>query len=270
MQAQIKQGRDAHADSKIRIVGVSKSYAQGGAQLRVLDQVSLSAYDGEFVSIIGPSGCGKSTLLNIVAGLEAPTSGSVHIEGVEETNRLGAVGYMQQKDLLLPWRRVFDNAILGLEVRGEPKSRTRERAMALIQQFGLAGFENEYPSALSGGMRQRVSFLRTVLADQQVFLLDEPFGALDALNRSQMHEWLQSQWERFRKTVILVTHDVDEAIFLSDRVFVMSERPGTLKRMETVPFSRPRTLDILTTPAFVDLKADLLRSIRGVASEVPR
>lgn len=249
-------------EQKVRVDGVSKAFLRNGSPLWVLDDVDLHASEGEFVSIIGPSGCGKSTLFNIIAGLDEPSTGTIYVDGIRADNRLGSVGYMQQKDLLLPWKNVVDNAILGMELRGVSRSEARARAMEFMGPFGLEGFEKEYPFALSGGMRQRASFLRTVLADSEVFLLDEPFGALDALNRAQIHAWLLGLWENLRKTILLVTHDVDEAIFLADRVYVMSERPGRMKLVQQVDLPRPRTLEMLTQPAFVSLKATLLRSIR--------
>ena len=246
--------------------GVSKSHARNGKPLPVLDGVEFFALDGEFVSIVGPSGCGKSTLLNIIAGLDEPSSGVIYLNGERAEQRLGAVGYMQQKDLLFPWRTVVDNAIIGLELRGVSRSASRARALDLMEQFGLAGFENVFPYTLSGGMRQRVSFLRTVLADQEIFLLDEPLSALDALNRTQIQEWVQQTWLSLNKTIVLVTHDVDEAIFLSDRVYVMTARPGRMKLALRVNLPRPRTLDMLTESSFVSLKATLLDSIRGESS----
>jgi ABC-type nitrate/sulfonate/bicarbonate transport system ATPase subunit len=230
--------------------------------LHVLDGVDFYADDGELVSIIGPSGCGKSTLLNIIAGLDEPTAGAIYLNGQRADRRLGAVGYMQQKDLLLPWRNVMDNVVLGLELRGVSRAEARARAAELMERFGLKGFEREYPFALSGGMRQRAAFLRTALADQEVFLLDEPFGALDALTRSQLHQWLLGLWESLRKTIVLVTHDVDEAIFLSDRVYVMTARPGKVKLVRKVELPRPRALDVVTSAPFVALKAELLASLR--------
>ena len=241
---------------------VSKELVQNGQPLSVLVDVDFQAANGELVSIIGPSGCGKSTLLNIISGLDEPTTGAIYLDGRRTEQRLGVVGYMQQKDLLLPWRNVIDNAILGLELQGSSRREARVRALELMDQFGLKGFEKEYPHALSGGMRQRASFLRTVLADQQVFLLDEPFGALDALNRAEIHEWVLGLWESLNKTIVLVTHDVDEAIFLSDRVYVMTARPGRMKTVERVDLPRPRTLDMVTLGPFVSLKARLLASIR--------
>ncbi|MCI0441466.1 MAG: ABC transporter ATP-binding protein [Chloroflexi bacterium] len=246
---------------KIQVEGVSKAFSQNGRTLAALEGVDLRAADGEFVSIIGPSGCGKSTLLNIIAGLDEPDSGSILLNGRQAEKRLGVVGYMQQKDLLLPWRKVIDNVVLGLELRGVGRREARKRAGELMERFGLKGFESEYPSALSGGMRQRAAFLRTVLAGQEVVLLDEPFGSLDALNRSLMHEWLQDTWQQLKRTIVLVTHDVDEAIFLSDRVYVMTARPGRIKLEEEVRLSRPRGPEVVTHPDFVALKARLLASI---------
>ena len=256
-------------EPKIRVQGVSKAFERDGRPLHVLDGVDFHARDGELVSIIGPSGCGKSTLLNIIAGLDEPSAGEIFMNGVRATNRLGAVGYMQQKDLLLPWRRIIDNATLGLELQGVSRNVARDRAAELMDQFGLAGFEREYPFALSGGMRQRASFLRTVLADQEVFLLDEPFGSLDALTRSQIQEWLLGLWESLGKTIVLVTHDVDEALFLSDRIYVMTPRPGRMKLVEQLDLPRPRVLDMVTSERFVSVKARLLASVRNGARPAP-
>ena len=255
---------------KIRLEGVVKRREYDGVPLTVLDGVEFFARDGEFVSIVGPSGCGKSTLLNIIAGLDEPDTGAIHLEGISAGDRLGQVGYMQQKDLLFPWRNVVDNALLGLELKGVPKRKSRRQALELMESFGLSGFESAYPHALSGGMRQRVSFLRTVLADQQIFLLDEPLSALDALNRAQIQEWMQHTWLSLRKTVVLVTHDVDEAIFLSDRVYVMTALPGRMKLVFDVDLPRPRSLDVLTDPVFVAMKARLLRAIRGASGRAER
>jgi ABC-type nitrate/sulfonate/bicarbonate transport system ATPase subunit len=224
--------------------------------------VNLYAQAGEFVSLIGPSGCGKSTLLNIIAGLEQPSSGTLYLNGHRAEQRLGTVGYMQQKDLLLPWRNVLDNVILGLELRGMARRLARARALALMEQFGLKGFETAYPYTLSGGMRQRAAFLRTILPEQEVYLLDEPFGALDALNRAQIHAWLLGLWETLHKTIVLVTHDVDEAIFLSDRMYVMTARPGRVQLVQVIDLPRPRRLEMVTSASFVALKAQLLSALR--------
>lgn len=246
-----------------------KSFSVGGRREPVLAGVDLAVEPGEFVSIIGPSGCGKSTLLNIVAGLAQPDSGSVSLragDGGQDKEslgeRLGRVGYMQQKDLLLPWRTVLDNAILGLELRGIPKRQARKQALELTESFGLKGFEDQYPFALSGGMRQRTAFLRTMLLGQEMVLLDEPFGALDALTRIQMQEWLLTLWDTMNSTIILITHDVDEAIMVSDRVYVLTSRPGKVKMVLDVDLPRPRNFESVTSPEFTSLKAKLLAALR--------
>ncbi len=260
-------GHRASREPIIRIEGLTKDFMQDGQTLAVLHDVDFHALDGEFVSILGPSGCGKSTLLNIVAGLDDPSSGMLRLRDIPTDQRLGRVGHMHQKDLLLPWRSVIDNVILGLEFRGVARPDAKRRASKMLETFGLRGFAQEYPHALSGGMRQRASFLRTVLADQGVFLLDEPFGALDALNRGQMQEWLLALWESMDKTIVLVTHDVDEAVFLSDRVYVMTARPGSMKLVQPIDLPRPRTMEMLTSAKFVAYKAQLLTSIREEQAE---
>jgi len=247
---------------KIQVDSVRKSYVIDGERQEVLAGVDLTVNEGEFVSIIGPSGCGKSTLLNIIAGLDQPDSGLVSLSGLTD-KRLGETGYMQQKDLLLPWRSVLDNTILGLELRGVPRKQAREQALQYTEEFGLKGFEHQYPYALSGGMRQRAAFLRTMLMDQDVILLDEPFGALDALTRIQMQEWLLKLWESLNKTIVLVTHDVDEALLLSDQVYLMTARPGQAALALDVPLPRPRHYDMVTEPDFSALKARLMDPLRS-------
>jgi ABC-type nitrate/sulfonate/bicarbonate transport system ATPase subunit len=246
---------------RIRLEGVSKGYPMDGGWLPVLDDVSITVGDGELVSIIGPSGCGKSTLLGIVAGLEEPDRGSVIFDGAPATQRLGRGGYMHQKDLLLPWRTVLDNTVLGLEVQGVPRRVARERARAMLADFGLDGFGDAYPAALSGGMRQRAAFLRTALADQPVLLLDEPFGALDALTRASLQVWLLRMWERLDKTVLLITHDVDEALLLSDRVYALTPRPGHVQSVVPVALPRPRAYDTTGEPEFSRLKRTLIETL---------
>jgi ABC-type nitrate/sulfonate/bicarbonate transport system ATPase subunit len=245
----------------LEVRGLTRSFAGPGGPTRALDGLDLVAAPGEFVTIIGPSGCGKSTLFNLVAGLDEPDGGRITLDG-ETGPRLGRVAYMPQKDLLLPWRTVLDNVILPLEVRGVPRAEARRRASALFPQFGLAGFERAYPATLSGGMRSRAAFLRTTLAGGALLLLDEPFGALDALTRGRMQEWLLGVWERERRTTLFITHDVDEAIFLADRLYVMSPRPGRIAYTTTVPLPRPRMPEMLTAPPFVALKATLLATLR--------
>jgi ABC-type nitrate/sulfonate/bicarbonate transport system ATPase subunit len=253
---------EGNGRAHLQLERVSKSFQRDEETIPVLEEVSLSLLPGEFVSVIGPSGCGKSTLLNIIAGLEEPSDGTVLLSGDPLTPRLGHVGYMHQKDLLMPWRTVLDNAILGLEIRGVDRLEARRQALNLVEQFGLTGFENQFPFALSGGMRQRVAFLRTVLAEQDLILLDEPFGALDALTRSQMQEWLLNLWDGTEKSIVLVTHDVDEALFLSDRVYVLTARPGRVKSVLMTSLPRPRSYELLTQASFISLKTELLASLR--------
>ncbi len=250
----------AVATSAVSVTSLSKAYTLEGAPLHVLEDVSFEVDQGEFVSFVGPSGSGKSTLLNIIAGLDEPDAGTVHVPGLPR--RLGHVSYMPQKDVLLPWRSALDNAVLGLEVQGMPRREAREQARDLFAVAGLSGFEDSYPSVLSGGMRQRVAFLRTVLAGGSVMLLDEPFGALDALTRSEMHAWLLSLWEKLRSTVVLVTHDVEEALLLSDTVYVLSPRPGRVRHTLHVPLPRPRGMELADSEGFVHARANLLRVVR--------
>ena len=252
---------------KIRAEAVRKSFPIGGKLEEVLSGVDLTVDSGEFVSIIGPSGCGKSTFLNIIAGLDLPDSGEVEVTGSDQKNLLGRAGYMQQKDLLLPWRSVLDNAVLGLEIRGVPRSQARKQALELTESFGLAGFEDQYPFALSGGMRQRTAFLRTMLLAQDVVLLDEPFGALDALTRVQMQEWLLDLWASMNKTIVLITHDVEEALLLSDRVYVLTARPGRVDLELDVDLERPRRYEMVTKVSFTRLKAQLLAAVHRRSSQ---
>ena len=219
-----------------------------------VEDISLRIATTRFVSIIGPSGCGKSTLFNIIAGLTRPTAGAVLLDGYEITGMVGFVGYMLQKDLLLPWRTVLDNVILGMELQRIPKPVARQRALPYLNRYGLGGFERRYPAVLSGGMRQRAALLRTLLYDSEMILLDEPFGALDAQTRAHMQQWLLQIWADFQKTVVFVSHDVDEAVYLSDEIFVMSARPGRIKETITVPLGRPRSPAIIHDGKFIDIK----------------
>ena len=266
-QTRFDMASDAGTTSKIRVESLNKSFNVDGHRELVLDDIQLTVGEGEFVSIIGPSGCGKSTLLNIVAGLDSPDSGTVTVEGNQGVSALGRVGYMQQKDLLLPWRTVLDNAILGLELHGMPRREARIRALELTEFFGLKGYESQYPYALSGGMKQRAAFLRTMLMDQEIVLLDEPFGALDALTRVQMQEWLLQLWDSLRKTIVLITHDMDEAILLSDRVYVLTHRPGRVTMVLDVDLPRPRSYEQVTEPSFARLKSRLLEPLREKKSD---
>ena len=224
----------------------------------VLDGVSLDARPGELVSIVGPSGCGKSTLFNALAGLVEPAAGSVLVDGSPAT--ASTFAYMPQKDLLFPWRTVLDNAALGLEVAGLGKRAARERAAPLFEPFGLEGYEKSRPSELSGGMRQRAALLRTVVQDRDVLLLDEPFGALDSLTRTGMQEWLEEVRSRYGWTVLLITHDIREAVFLSDRVVVLGPRPARVRAVVEIDLPRPREL---ASPAAAAREAELLALLRA-------
>lgn len=257
--------------SLLEITDLSASYLEDGQSLLALQDVNLRVDPGEFVCLIGPSGSGKSSLLDVVTGLFRESSGTVAINGrsLQPNQRPGATSYMRQRDLLMPWRTAVENAALALEVHGESKTRARELAAARFEEFGLAGFEQSYPTQLSGGMRQRVAFLRTVLADRDLLLLDEPFGALDALNRVTMQQWLVQMWEHQQQGVVMVTHDVEEAVFLADRVIVLSARPGTVIHEEVISLPRPRTRKMVTEAAFLRHREALLRAL-GLLEEGAR
>lgn len=247
----------------LEINDLSASYKEDGQELLALQHVNLHVNAGEFVCLIGPSGSGKSSLLDIVSGLFAESRGSLKINGksLPPSQRPGATSYMRQRDLLMPWRTAVENAALALEVHGESTVRARQLAADRFEEFGLAGFEDRYPTQLSGGMRQRVAFLRTVLADRDLLMLDEPFGALDALNRASLQQWLVNLWEHQQQSVLMVTHDVDEAVFLADRVVVLSSRPGTVVHEETINLPRPRTRSMVTSPEFLVHRAALLEAL---------
>ena len=248
--------------SSLRIEGVGKSFDD----LEVLRDLELSVEPAEFAAVIGPSGSGKSTLFNLVSGLDRPTSGQVLVEGEPASVESGKVAYMPQKDLLVPWRTVLDNTALGLEAQGVRKRDARARADALFADFGLDGFQKAYPSQLSGGMRQRAALLRTVVLERPVLLLDEPFGALDSLTRTEMQLWLADMWQRHRWTVVLVTHDIREAVLLADTVHVLSPRPATVVERIEVPLPRPRGEADFTAPEFAATERRVLESLRGTTA----
>ena len=227
---------------KLRIDGVSMMFETPAGAFTALADVTLVVPAGRFVSLIGPSGCGKSTIFNVVAGLQEPSAGRVVIDGVDATGTIGRVGYMLQKDLLLPWRTLLDNIILGMEIQGVPLRQARETALPLLRRYGLAGFERAYPHQLSGGMRQRANIIRTLIYEPSVILMDEPFGPLDAQTRLSLQALLVSIWESQRSTVLFVTHDLTEAIALADRVVLMSARPGRIVRADPVEIPRPRDI----------------------------
>ncbi|MBN7760712.1 ABC transporter ATP-binding protein [Nitratireductor aquibiodomus] len=230
----------------ITIDKVSKSYSG----LEALVPTSIDIKPGEFLSIVGPSGCGKSTLLRIIAGLNSPTTGKLLVGGEKVTKAETDLGFVFQSPVLLEWRSVIDNIMLQAEARGLPDAEYRAKARDLLAASGLAGFENAYPHQLSGGMSQRVSVCRALVHDPSLLLMDEPFGALDALTRDQMMVDLQSLWLRSQPTVVFVTHSIQEAVFLSDRIVVMAPRPGRVEAVLDVPLPRRRRLSVRSTPEF--------------------
>ena len=243
----------------VRIDAVAHSFGE----LLALDGLSLKAAPHEVLGIVGPSGCGKSTLLELVAGLHEPGSGRIEVEGrAEGAQRLQRCAYMPQRDLLLPWMTALDNAALALRNRGVRRAAARAQAAPLFERFGLAGFEGSHPNELSGGMRQRVAFLRTLVAGKPVLLLDEPFASLDAITRGEMQSWLGGALAENPRTVIFVTHDVEEALYLSDRVAVLSARPGRVT--ELLETSNPRAADraaAITSPGFVAQRESAMRAL---------
>lgn len=247
----------------VEVRHLAKSYLVGDRVVEALADVSLVAHRGEFASIVGPSGSGKTTLLSIIAGLGRPDHGEVLLDGRPVRGDTGLVSYMPQRDALLPWRTVLGNVLLGVEVDGRPLPPARDEALAMMPEFGLAGFEHHHPHELSGGMRQRAALLRTYLFHRPVMLLDEPFGALDALTRRELQMWLLGAWDRLDATILFVTHDVSEAVLLSDRVYVLGPRPATVLDEVRVTLPRPRTPDMLQSPEFTTLHGRLLASLQA-------
>lgn len=241
----------------VQLEHVAFAFPARQGSVAVLNDFSLRVAPGEFVSLIGPSGCGKSTVFRLVAGLLRPTGGRVCVGGAPVTGPRGQVSLMPQQDLLLPWRTVLENAVLFLEVQGVSRREAHSRAREMVGLFGLAGFEAAYPAQLSGGMRQRVAFMRTALSGKPVLLLDEPFGALDALTRMEMHQWLMEVLARLGTTVLFITHDVEEAVLLSDRVVVMGARGSGLAAERQIDLPRPRGRRLISAPEFVRHKAQL-------------
>ena len=241
---------------------IGHTYRTPGGDVPALDDVTLRLSGESFVCLVGPSGCGKSTLLRILAGLLRPAEGRVLLDGQPLTRAQRRVGIVFQKANLMPWRTVSGNLSLPLELAGIPPAEREERTRAMLELTGLEGFAGAYPGALSGGMAQRVAIGRALIHDPEVLLLDEPFGALDALTREQMSEELLRIWARHRKTVLMVTHSIPEAVLLADRVLVMGPRPGHLVAEVPIPLARPRSLALLHEPEFVALSEQVRRSIR--------
>jgi NitT/TauT family transport system ATP-binding protein len=247
------------ARNVIEISDVSKTYKTRDGDVPSLRPIDFNVRDGEFVVVVGPSGCGKTTLLKMLAGLLPPSSGEIRIDGKAITKPHAGVGIVFQTAMLLPWRSVFDNVMMPVEVKNLPREEYKKRAQALLDMVGLQGFEDKFPWQLSGGMQQRASICRALVHDPKIVLMDEPFGALDAMTRERMNVELQRIQRETSKTVLLITHSIPEAVFLADRILVMSERPGTIAAVYDVPLARPRTLDVLADPVFIELSQTIRR-----------
>ena len=255
--------RNHNGEPVLEARGLGQVYRSGQGDLAALEDVSLQVRGGEFVAIVGPSGCGKSTLLRILGGLLVPTAGAVYLDGRPLTSPQRQVAYVFQNVNLLPWRTVLRNVLLPLEVAGTARAEAMSRAGGVLALVGLDGFADLYPRELSGGMAQRVAIARALVAEPELLLLDEPFGALDALSREQMNLELLRIWRARQVTAVMVTHDLQEAIFLADRVLVMSSRPGQIRAEVKVDLPRPRTLEVMYTEFF----GALSRRVREVIRE---
>ncbi|MEK3751086.1 ABC transporter ATP-binding protein [Paenibacillus sp. FSL E2-8871] len=254
---------EAHtAPPALEVSGISKSFTHRRRETNVLNNVSLKVEQQEFVSIVGPSGCGKSTLFHMIGGLVKPDAGTIRMNGRAVTGQRGEISYMPQQPALFPWRTIEDNVLLAGEIKGALQDGAREEARQWLAKVGLNGFEQAYPHMLSGGMQQRAAFLRALLAPQELMLLDEPFSALDALTRSEMQRWLLELWEENRRSVLFITHNIEEALLLSNRIYVFSGRPGSILHTVDVPFPRPRRDEITDSPEFLKLKRQLSQWMR--------
>lgn len=238
----------------LQVRGVTKSFENE----EIIRQISLELKEGEIVSLLGVSGGGKTTLFNIIAGLSVPDEGEIYLEGTNITGKPGSVSYMLQKDLLFPYRTIVDNVALPLIIRGVKKEEARRKAASFFEEFGLEGTENKYPSQLSGGMKQRAALLRTYLFSEKVALLDEPFSALDMLTKGTVHEWYLDVMEKIKLSTLFVTHDIDEAILLSDRIYLLTGKPGTITKEIVIKEPKPRRKDFNVTEAFMNYKREII------------
>ncbi|MDR6549795.1 ABC transporter ATP-binding protein [Paenibacillus qinlingensis] len=248
--------------SKLKLTGIHHAFRSKKSNVSVLADIDLHVDQGEFVSIIGPSGSGKSTLFHIIGGLVQPTSGDVWLDGENVTGQKGLISYMPQQPALFPWRSIEENVALGNEVAGASRSTAIAKAREWLPKVGLGGYERELPHVLSGGMQQRVSFLRALLSPQELMCLDEPFGSLDALTRLDMQAWLINIWEQNKRSILFVTHSIEEALFLSDRIYVFSNKPATILEEVKVPFARPRREDVQQDPTFLALRQHIQGLLR--------
>lgn len=232
---------------------VSKSFRTKRSEIEVFNNLSLEINEGEFVAIIGPSGCGKSTLFQMIGGLFAPNDGEIILNAKNINGQRGHISYVPQQNSLFPWRTIMANILLPNELDGLTSSESRVKAKSLLHKLGLSEYENAYPYQLSGGMQQRVAFARALMSDRALLLLDEPFGALDALTRLEMQNWLLDIWQAEQRTVFMITHSIEEALLLADRIYVLSNKPTTIAKEIIVPFERPRTQAIRSTATFQSL-----------------
>lgn len=228
----------------------------------LIENLNFKVGQGEFISILGPSGCGKSTIFRLICGLEEASCGEILIDEKNISNLKGYIGYMPQRDLLMPWRTILENASLPLELKGEKPKAAKEKAEEFLKAFGLEKYKNNYPKDLSGGMKQRVSFIRTLLTGSDIMLLDEPFSALDAITKISMQEWLLKQWSKLNKTILFITHDVEEALFLSSKIFVISEKPITKLTEIKVPLEYPRERSMLSKAEILSIKEELVNELK--------
>lgn len=254
-------------EPRLSIEKLSVIYASARGKLTAIQDLSLSVTNGQFVAVLGPSGCGKSTLLNIASGLLSPSGGLVSIQGKHVTGPRPDVGIVFQQPTLLPWKSVIENVLVPVQAMGMKVSEHMERARSLIKMVRLEGFENHYPNELSGGMQQRVGIARGFMHDPQLLLMDEPFAALDAMTREHMTDELQSMWMQSGKSVLFITHSIPEAVYLADRVVVLSARPGTVVDVIEVPIPRPRTLETLSSPEFTSICNRLRMFFRAQAEK---
>lgn len=228
----------------------------------IIKDLSFKINKGDFISIIGSSGCGKSTIFRLISSLEQPSTGSIYINNEDIKNLKSPIGYMPQKDLLLPWRTILENTCLPLEVKRISKKQAKKQAEELLDKFSLYEYKDKYPKDLSGGMKQRISFIRTLLTGSQVLLLDEPFSALDAITRLSLQEWILDQWYKYNKTILFITHDVEEAMFLSNKIFVVNNNPITNLKEINIPLQYPRNRKMLEAEEFLLLKDNLIEELK--------
>lgn len=246
--------------SVLKVNEVSKAFENE----EIIENISLELHEGEIVSLLGVSGGGKTTLFNIIAGLSMPDKGEVYLDGENITGKPGFISYMLQKDLLLPYRTILDNVALPLMIRGVNKKEAREKATAYFEEFGLEGTQKKYPAQLSGGMKQRAALLRTYMFSEKVALLDEPFSALDMLTKSTVHEWYLDVMEKIKLSTLFVTHDIDEAILLSDRIYLLTGKPGTITKEIVIKEQKPRSKDFSLTEEFLAYKKEIISHLEGL------